>query len=81
MGFSEFEDAEAEFDRVREIDPYRLEEIEIYSNMLYVMNRKAKLGQMAHEYAEIDKNRAEVCCLIGESGTTWGDDLGERGLM
>jgi anaphase-promoting complex subunit 8 len=44
-----------------------LDEIEIYSNMLYVMGKKAKLGQMAHEYAQVNKNRAEVCCLIGES--------------
>lgn len=35
--------------------------------MLYVMGKKAKLGQMAHEYAQVNKNRAEVCCLIGES--------------
>lgn len=48
------------------MDPFRLDEIEIYSNMLYVMNKKAKLAQIAHEYAQIDKNRAEVCCLIGE---------------
>jgi anaphase-promoting complex subunit 8 len=67
-GSTEFEEAEQAFDDVREIDPYRLEEIEIYSNMLYVMNRKAKLGKLAHEYGEIDKNRAEVCCLIGEHG-------------
>jgi anaphase-promoting complex subunit 8 len=35
--------------------------------MLYVMGKKAKLGQMAHEYAQVNKNRAEVCCLIGKS--------------
>lgn len=44
-----------------------MEEVDIYSNMLYVMNKKAKLGKLAHEYAEIDRNRAEVCCLIGKS--------------
>lgn len=38
--------------------------------MLYVMNKKAKLGQIAHEYAQIDENRAEVCCLIGQSPHT-----------
>lgn len=52
------------------MDPFRLDEIEIYSNMLYVMNKKAKLAQIAHEYAQIDKNRAEVCCLIGNSDST-----------
>lgn len=44
-----------------------MEEVDIYSNMLYVMDKRAKLGKLAHEYAEIDRNRAEVCCLIGES--------------
>jgi anaphase-promoting complex subunit 8 len=63
---ADFEAAERAFDEVRKIDPFRLDEIEIYSNMLYVMGKKAKLGQMAHEYAQVNKNRAEVCCLIGE---------------
>lgn len=43
-----------------------MEEVDIYSNMLYVMDKRAKLGKLAHEYAEIDRNRPEVCCLIGE---------------
>lgn len=63
---TDFEEAEKAFDDLREMDPFRLDEIEIYSNMLYVMNKKAKLAQIAHEYAQIDKNRAEVCCLIGK---------------
>ena len=46
-------------------DPFRMEEVDIYSNMLYVMDKKAKLGKLAHEYAEINPHRAEVCCLIG----------------
>lgn len=57
--------AEKEFDAVQRADPYRMEEVDIYSNMLYVMDKKAKLGKLAHEYAEIDRNRPEVCCLIG----------------
>ncbi|ODN84236.1 hypothetical protein L202_00231 [Cryptococcus amylolentus CBS 6039] len=61
----DFETAEREFDNVQNLDPYRMEEVDIYSNMLYVMNKQAKLGKIAHEYAEIDRNRAEVCCLIG----------------
>ncbi|WWC58343.1 uncharacterized protein I303_100883 [Kwoniella dejecticola CBS 10117] len=61
----DFETAEKEFDAVQAADPFRMEEVDIYSNMLYVMNKQAKLGKLAHEYAEIDRNRAEVCCLIG----------------
>nr|ODO02581.1 anaphase-promoting complex subunit 8 [Cryptococcus depauperatus CBS 7855] len=61
----DFEAAEQEFDNVQKLDRFRMEEVDIYSNMLYVMNKQAKLGKLAHEYAEIDRNRAEVCCLIG----------------
>lgn len=43
-----------------------MEEVDIFSNMLYVMDKRAKLGKLAHEYAEIDRNRAEVCCLVGK---------------
>lgn len=57
--------AESLFDAVQKADPYRMEEVDIFSNMLYVMDKKAKLGKLAHQYAEIDRNRAEVCCLIG----------------
>ena len=51
---------------MQKADPFRMEDVDIYSNMLYVMDKRAKLGKLAHQYAEIDHNRAEVCCLIGE---------------
>ena len=53
-----------------------MEEVDIYSNMLYVMDKRAKLGKLAHEYAEIDRNRAEVCCLIGAPVITISHPLG-----
>ena len=46
-----------------------MEDVDIFSNMLYVMDKRGKLGKLAHEYAEIDRNRAEVCCLIGKYGS------------
>lgn len=48
-------------------DPYRLDDIDIYSNMLYVMPKLSKLAQLAKDYCMIDRNRAETCCLIGSS--------------
>lgn len=77
--YLDFDTAEKEFDAVQKADPYRMEEVDIYSNMLYVMNKKAKLGKLAHEYAEIDRNRAEVCCLIGTSQKPEADMF--RGLQ
>lgn len=62
---SDFETAEIAFDAVQKLDPYRLDDVDIYSNMLYVMPKLGKLAQLAKEYCEIDRNRAETCCLIG----------------
>jgi hypothetical protein len=63
----DFETAEVAFDTVQQLDPYRLDDIDIYSNMLYVMPKLGKLAQVAKEYCEIDRNRPETCCLIGWS--------------
>lgn len=63
----DFETAERHFDAVRALDPCRLEEVDIYSNMLYVMDKQAKLSHITHEYSGIDPHRAEICCLQGTS--------------
>lgn len=61
----DFESAEQTFDAVQALDPYRLDDVDVYSNMLYVMPKLSKLAKLAHDYALIDRNRAETCCLIG----------------
>lgn len=63
----DFEQAEIQFDHVQAADPFRMEEVDIYSNMLYVMGKRTKLAQLAHQYSELDRNRPEVCTLIGTS--------------
>jgi hypothetical protein len=63
----DFETAEASFDAVQRLDPYRLDDIDTYSNMLYVIPKTSKLAQLAKEYSNIDRNRAETCTLIGKS--------------
>lgn len=47
--------------------------MDTYSNILYVMGKRAKLSQIAHMYAEIDRNRPETCCLIGNFYSLRGD--------
>ncbi|BEJ18077.1 hypothetical protein CspHIS471_0703540 [Cutaneotrichosporon sp. HIS471] len=69
----DFSQAEIQFDHVQEVDPFRMEEVDIYSNMLYVVNKKTKLAKLAHQYAEIDRNRPEVCTLIGNYYSSRGD--------
>ncbi len=69
----DFQAAEVQFDHVQSVDPYRMEEVDIYSNMLDVVNKKTKLAQLAHQDAEIDRNRPEVCTLIGNYYSSRGD--------
>lgn len=61
----DFDLAEKLFDELGEEDPFRLDELDTYSNILYVMGKSGKLAQIAQRYAAIDSNRPEVCCLIG----------------
>lgn len=62
---SEFGQAEAQFAKILVIDPERIDDIDIYSNILYVTGNQLKLSKLAHELLALDKDRPEVCCLIG----------------
>lgn len=56
--------AENIFDDILKTDPMRLDEMDIYSNILYVMENKSKLSYLAHHAYEIDSLRPETCCII-----------------
>ncbi|PIA16182.1 TPR-like protein [Coemansia reversa NRRL 1564] len=61
----EFEEAGRIFGKLDEIDPYGLELSDIYSNILFVMEDRARLGALAHKCAALDRFRPETCCVIG----------------
>ncbi|KAJ2590748.1 Anaphase-promoting complex subunit 8 [Coemansia sp. RSA 1722] len=61
----EFEEARRLFGLLQKIDPYRLELADVHSNILYVMEDRARLGELAHRCAELDRFRPETCCVIG----------------
>lgn len=58
--------AETQFERILSLDPYRIDDIDIFSNILYVTDNRLKLSKLAHEFLALDKDRPEVCCLVGE---------------
>lgn len=64
---TDFDLAEQLFDDIAKDYPHRMEDIDTYSNILYVMGRRAKLSQLAHRYVTVDRNRPETCCLVGTS--------------
>ena len=64
---NELRDIEAavdNFKRVRQLDPFRLDDMDAYSNALYVSQRRYELALLAHESNDIEPFRYETCfCL------------------
>ena len=61
----EFDDAQLSFEALLKSDPYRLDQVDTYSNILYVKESKRALSSLAHACVAIDKYRPETCCVIG----------------
>ena len=61
----DFEQAETIFDEIIQRDPHRLDYIDVYSNILFVLERRAKLSHLAKSVSATDKFRPETCCVIG----------------
>lgn len=63
----EFDEAEEMFDQIVADDPYRLDDLDVYSNILYVMEKSSKLAYLAQLATSTDKFRVETCCIVGIS--------------
>jgi anaphase-promoting complex subunit 8 len=53
------------FQQIQATDPYRLENLDMYSNLLFVKEQKTEMAHLAHRAVQINKYRAETCCVIG----------------
>ena len=53
------------FDQIVQADPYRLDDLDVYSNILYVMEKSSKLAYLAQLATRVDKFRVETCCIVG----------------
>lgn len=53
------------------MDPHRIDNIDIFSNILYVTDNRLKLSKLAHEFLRLEKDRPEVCCLVGTFPDAW----------
>ncbi|KAK0626625.1 putative CDC23 protein, partial [Immersiella caudata] len=57
--------AEQDFSNILALHPHRLDSLDHYSNILYVLNLRPKLAFLAHLCSSIDKFRPESCVVIG----------------
>ncbi|KAG0139623.1 hypothetical protein CROQUDRAFT_101269 [Cronartium quercuum f. sp. fusiforme G11] len=75
----DFEISEKIFDEIYTRDPYRIEDVDTYSNILYVMEKRSKLTSLAQNYTSdenglgVDRMRPEVCCLLGNYWSLSGE--------
>lgn len=60
-----FQAAKTLLEDVRIVMPYRLDAMDVLSNILYVQEDSVGLGRLAHDAMEIDKYRPETCCIVG----------------
>ncbi|KAL2492860.1 Anaphase-promoting complex subunit 8 [Abeliophyllum distichum] len=61
----EFELVQVIFEELLRNDPYRIEDMDMYSNVLYAKECFSALSYLAHRVFLTDKYRPESCCIIG----------------
>lgn len=71
--------AENIFDQILIEDPLRIDDLDTYSNMLYVMEKKSKLSFLAQFASLVDKFRPETCCIIANYHSMKGEH--EKAIM
>lgn len=62
--YMDYAHAESLFEKILEVDPYRLDDLDTYSNILYVMQKNSKLAYLTQFVAGVDRFRPETCCVI-----------------
>ena len=43
----------------------RIDSVDVISNILYVSENRVKLAKLAHHFLQIERDRPEVCCMVG----------------
>ena len=61
----DFEEAEAIFSKLLTSSPHRVDSLDHYSNILYVMSNRPKLAFLAQVATATDRFRPETCCVVG----------------
>ncbi|KAF1809638.1 anaphase-promoting complex subunit CDC23 [Eremomyces bilateralis CBS 781.70] len=61
----DFETASQIFTTLLHTHPHRLDSLDVFSNILYVMSNRPLLSFLAHLSTATDKFRPETCCIVG----------------
>ena len=61
------------FKNLLKSDPYRYENLDLYSNILYIKENFGELANLAYNVFNNDKYRQETCCTVGNYYSLRGD--------
>ncbi|KAF7307334.1 TPR-REGION domain-containing protein [Mycena indigotica] len=61
----DYEAADQQFHHILSADPYRIDDLEIYADILYAVENKERLSSLAQFVLILGKNRPETCYLLG----------------
>jgi anaphase-promoting complex subunit 8 len=69
----DFEESEMLFEDLAKMDPYLIDSMDYYSNVLYVRRKYSKLCDLAHRMSMTNRYRPETCACIGNYYSMKGD--------
>lgn len=75
----ELDEADVLFEELLRNDPYRIDSMDVYSNVLYAKESFSALSYLAHRVFLTDKYRPESCCIVGNYYSLKG--LHEKSVM
>lgn len=61
----EYDNSKEYFEKLLNIDPCRYENLDTYSNILFIKENFCELANLAYRCYQNDKYRPETCCIIG----------------
>ncbi|KZT28963.1 TPR-like protein [Neolentinus lepideus HHB14362 ss-1] len=65
--------AGALFEKIIAKDPHRIDDLDTYSAILFVLEEKVKLSKLAFDFLEQERDRPEICCVIGNHFSSRND--------
>jgi len=61
----EYDQAIEEFKAIGRRDPFKLEQMDVFSHLLYVRERSAEIASLAARCTTVDRFTVETCCAVG----------------
>jgi len=54
------------YETISKRDPFRVTSMDVFSNLLFVTERRVQLANLAAKLMQVSKYTVETCCVVGE---------------